>query len=241
MKKPEFVPGDVILEIKSNFHNNRIILRKDTLEIIMGPNSFIFDLDKIQSIKSDKGRGGLFTARQAKPVEIRIVGQSRGGDETPIWPILFQYNQNDEINKFVDTFYETQKSFLQRKVDRKDREEKERLTRKKQQQIDRAKERERALDYDSAIEIWEELGEIEEAARVRKLKARQGSVRVAQKVVHGDEITKTDIRDSVVSKSNIGAGGKSKSEELRDAKALLDDGIIDDAEFKQMKKEILGK
>jgi len=104
-----------------------------------------------------------------------------------------------------------------------------------------AKERERALDYDSAIESWEELGEIEEAARVRKLKARQGSVRVAQKVVHGDEITKTDIRDSVVSKSSIGAGGKSKSEELRDAKALLDDGIIDDDEFQQMKKEILGK
>jgi hypothetical protein len=60
-------------------------------------------------------------------------------------------------------------------------------------------------------------------------------------VVHGDEITKTDIRDSVVSKSSIGAGGKSKSEELRDAKALLDDGVIDAAEFKQMKKEILGK
>jgi hypothetical protein len=106
---------------------------------------------------------------------------------------------------------------------------------------EKAKERERALDYDSAIEIWEELGEIEEAARVRKLKTRQGSVRVAQKVVHGDEITKTEIKDSAISKSSIGAGGKSKSEELRDAKALLDDEIIDDAEFKQMKKEILGK
>ena len=235
MKKSEFVPGDVILEVKSNTHLHKIILRKDTLELIMGPKNYIFDLDKITSITPVKGSGGgLFTARQAKPAEIRIVGQSRGGDGTPIWSISFQYNQNDEINKFVDTFYETQKSYLQRK-------EKERLTRKKQQQIDRAKERERALDYDSAIGIWEELGEIEEAARVRKLKARQGSVRVAQKVVHGDEITKTDIRDSVVSKSNIGAGGKSKSEELRDAKALLDDGIIDDDEFKQMKKEILGK
>jgi hypothetical protein len=47
-----------------------------------------------------------------------------------------------------------------------------------------AKERERALDYDSAIEIWEELGDIKE---------------------------------------------------------LLDSGVIDDDEFKQMKKEILGK
>jgi len=60
-------------------------------------------------------------------------------------------------------------------------------------------------------------------------------------VVHGDEVTKTEIKDSVVSKSSIGSGGKSKSEELRDVKALLDDGIIDDAEFRQMKKEILGK
>jgi hypothetical protein len=165
---------------------------------------------------------------------------------------LFPHNQNDEINKLVDVFYKTQTSSLQTKGARKDREEKERrirkkqqqierLTREKQQQIDRAKERERALDYDSAIGIWEELGEIEEAARVRKLKARQGSVRVAQKVVHGDEVTKTEIKDSVVSKSSIGAGGKSKAEELREAKALLDDGIIDDAEFRQMKKEILGK
>ena len=241
MKKPEFVPGDVILEIKSNIH--KIILRKDTLEIIMGPNSYIFDLEKIQSIKLFKGSGGFFTG---KPAEIEVVGQSRywkseGNRQTDIWHIFLQPNQNDEINKFIGAFYKTQKSSLQRKVDRKDSEEKERRIRKKQQQIDRAKERERALDYDSAIEIWEELGEIEEAARVRKLKARQGSVRVAQKVVHGDEITKTDIRDSVVSKSSIGAGGKSKSEELRDAKALLDDGIIDDDEFQQMKKEILGK
>jgi hypothetical protein len=49
------------------------------------------------------------------------------------------------------------------------------------------------------------------------------------------------VKDSVVSNANIGAGSKSKSEELRDVQTLLDDGIIDDAEFKQMKKEILGK
>ena len=61
--------------------------------------------------------------------------------------------------------------------------------------------------------------------------------------VKGDYIDDRDtiIQDSVVSKSNIGSGGKSKSEELREVKTLLDDGIIDDDEFKQMKKEILGK
>ena len=84
-----------------------------------------------------------------------------------------------------------------------------------------------------------ELGEIKEAARVRKMQAEMGSVKVSQKVVHGDEVT--EIKDSVLNRSNVGAGGKSKSEELREAKALLDDGIIDDDEFKQMKKEVLGK
>ena len=61
--------------------------------------------------------------------------------------------------------------------------------------------------------------------------------------VKGDYIDDRDtiIQDSVISRSNIGTGEKSKAEELREAKALLDDGIIDDAEFKQMKKEILGK
>jgi hypothetical protein len=60
-------------------------------------------------------------------------------------------------------------------------------------------------------------------------------------VVHGDEITKTDIRDSVVSKSSIGAGGKSKAEQIGGIKELLDSGAIDADEFQQMKKEILGK
>ena len=36
MKKPEFGPGDVILEVKSNAHSSKIILRKDTLEIYRG-------------------------------------------------------------------------------------------------------------------------------------------------------------------------------------------------------------
>ena len=102
------------------------------------------------------------------------------------------------------------------------------------------REREESLDYDAAIRMWEELGENEEAARVRKLKADLAAPKTE---IHGDYIDDRDtiVKDSVISKSSIGAGGKSKSEELRDAKALLDDGIIDDDEFKQMKKEILGK
>ena len=98
--------------------------------------------------------------------------------------------------------------------------------------------REEALDYNSAILIWEELGDIKEAARVRKKLAAQGAIKVAQKIVHGDEVT--EIKDSVLNRSNVG-GKSSKAEELREAKSLFEEGLIDDDEFNQMKKEILGK
>ncbi|MDC0161413.1 hypothetical protein OAI71_00950 [Marine Group III euryarchaeote] len=101
-----------------------------------------------------------------------------------------------------------------------------------------AEERESARDYDAAVQIWEELGEINEAARVRKLQAEMSSVKVAQKVVQGDEVT--EIKDSVLNRSNIG-GGSSKMQELKDLTEMKKEGLIDDDEFKQMKKEILGK
>ena len=219
MNKPKFVPGDVILEVQSKINLQKIILRKDTLELLMGTKSFIFDLDDIQNITPIKGNDGVFTV---KPAQIRVVGQSRDDekDGIDIWEILFQHNQNDEITELVDAFYEMRRTW------------------KKQQQIDRAKEREKALDYDSAIEIWEKLGDIKEAARVRKLKAEMGSVKIAQSVVQGDQIT--EIKDSVVSKSNIG-GGSSKMQELKELTEMKKEGLIDDDEFKQMKKEILGK
>ena len=103
-----------------------------------------------------------------------------------------------------------------------------------------ADKREQARDYDPAIKIWEELGEINEAARVRKLKSEQGSVKVAQSVVQGDQITKTEIKDSVLNRSNVG-GGSSKMQELEKLTEMKKEGLIDDDEFKQMKKEILGK
>ena len=99
------------------------------------------------------------------------------------------------------------------------------------------------LDYDKAIEIYKSIGDKEGATEARKLKAEQGAVKVDQTVIHGDYVDDRDtiVKDSVINKSNIGAGGKSRAEELREAKALLDEGVIDDDEFKQMKKEILGK
>ena len=104
----------------------------------------------------------------------------------------------------------------------------------------KAEEREKARDYESAIEIWEVLGEIEEAARVRKTNAEMGSVKVAQNIVQGDQITKTEIKDSVLNRSNVGAGGDDKFSKLKELKEMLSEGLIDDDEFKQMKKEILG-
>ena len=104
-----------------------------------------------------------------------------------------------------------------------------------------AKELERLLRYEEAIEAWEELKNHDEAARVRKLKAEQGAVKVDQTVVQGDQITKTEINDSVVSKSNIGSGGDDKLTKIKELKELHDSGAIDDDEFKQMKKEILEK
>ena len=101
MKKSKSGPGDVILEVKSKAHLHKIILRKDTLEIIMGPNSFIFDLDKIQSIVPTKGSDGFFAASRAK---IRIEGEPRGDKWTAkIWNFNFHHTQNDDIKKFVDT------------------------------------------------------------------------------------------------------------------------------------------
>ena len=97
------------------------------------------------------------------------------------------------------------------------------------------------LDYDKAIEIYESLGDKESAKNARKLKTEQGAVKVDQTVVQGDQITKTEIKDSVLNRSNVGAGGDDKLTKIKELKELHDAGAIDDAEFKQMKKEILGK
>jgi len=145
-------------------------------------------------------------------------------------------SSTDEIKSILKTA-EEKLSKLEDKEKREDAREKREDARLRK--LEKVKQREKALDFEAAIDIWEELGEISEAARVRKLKAEMSSVKVAQKVVQGDEVT--EIKDSVVSKSNVGAGGKSKAEEIKEIKELLDSGAIDDDEFKQMKKDILGK
>ena len=116
---------------------------------------------------------------------------------------------------------------------------KERLEKEEKEWLEKVKQREEAKDYEAAIQIWERLGEIDEAARVRKTQAEMGSVKVSQKVVHGDEVT--EIKDSVLNRSNVGSGGDDKFAKLERLAEMKEKGLIDDDEFKQMKKEILGK
>ena len=99
------------------------------------------------------------------------------------------------------------------------------------------------LDYRKAIDLFDQVGLNSEAKRIRTKMQKEGKVKVDQTVVHGDYVDDRDtiIKDSVVSKSSIGAGGKSKGEQIKVIKELLDSGAIDEAEFQQMKKEILGK
>ena len=110
----------------------------------------------------------------------------------------------------------------------------------KNQLIDEAKNKEEDLDYSGALNIWETLGNREEAKRIRKKIGEEKKIRVDQKVVHGDEVTNTEIKDSVVNKSNIGSGGEDKFTKLKELKEMLAEGLISDEEFEKMKKEIIG-
>jgi hypothetical protein len=115
--------------------------------------------------------------------------------------------------------------------------------------VNEAYTKEEDLDYAGALRIWESLGDRSEAKRIRKKMREEGKVKVDQTVVHGDYVDDRDttyiddrdtiIKDSVVNRSNIGGG--SKAEGLREAKSLFEEGLIDESEYKQMKKEILGK
>jgi hypothetical protein len=100
---------------------------------------------------------------------------------------------------------------------------------------------EQDLDYAGALRIWESLGDRSEAKRIRNIMRDEGKVNVDQTVVHGDYVDDRDtiVKDSVINRSNVGSG--SKADELREAKALLDEGLINENDYKQMKKEILGK
>ncbi len=107
-------------------------------------------------------------------------------------------------------------------------------------EIEKAKEREEALDYDAAIRIWEELGYTKEAARVRKLKADLAAPKTE---IHGDYVDDRDttIQDSVVSRSNVGAGGDGDdlTAKLQQLAQMHRGGILSDEQFEAAKNKLL--
>ena len=148
-------------------------------------------------------------------------------------PKIEDYTQRNDMKAQIELREAQRKAEEEEKQLRNEREQKRIAMRHK------ANERERALDYDSAIDIWEELGQIDQAARVRKLKA---DLAAPKTVIHGDYVDDRDtiVNDSVVNRSNIGSDS-SKMQKLEKLNNMREKGAIDDEEFKQMKKEILGK
>jgi len=59
-------------------------------------------------------------------------------------------------------------------------------------------------------------------------------LKIVKTALGGDE-------DDNTKKSNTGSGGDDKFTKLKELKEMLSEGLIDEGEFKQMKKEILGK
>jgi len=92
--------------------------------------------------------------------------------------------------------------------------------------------------YDDAEEWYTSAGILDKAADMRKEKADMSATKVSQKIVQGDEITKTEIKDSVLNRSTVG-GGSSKIQEMKELKEMFDSGFITKEEMEKMKKEIL--
>jgi hypothetical protein len=99
--------------------------------------------------------------------------------------------------------------------------------------------KEELLDYDGAIILFEELGLHSNAKRVRRKILDEK--KVDQTVVHGDYVDDRDtiVKDSVINRSNVGAGS-SKMQELEKLAEMKDKGIIDDDDYEKMKREIIG-
>ena len=177
----------------------------------------------------------VFRIEILKIIEIILTSQSLGGSVNEyVFHFIDSNGKQESItaqwNRKGDIIYNTIVRLINRIICRNNI-------------INLAQDKENNLDYDGAINLYENIEMSEEAARIRKLKAEQSTVKVDQTVVHGDYVDDRDtiVKDSVISKSNIGAGGDDKVTKLEKIANLKREGLIDDDEFKQMKKEILGK
>ena len=154
------------------------------------------------------------------------------------------YGKNkSNVNKLKELINkELERERLNEEQKEKELKEREREEQEKQRKIGDAQDKEEHLDYDGAIAAYEEIDDKKSAKRVRKLKADQGAVKVDQTVVHGDYVDDRDtiVKDSVISKSNVGAGSDDKIAKLEKIAEMKDKGIIDDDEFKQMRRRFWG-
>ena len=112
-------------------------------------------------------------------------------------------------------------------------------------ELKRALNYESQLDYEQALAIYRRFNMTGEVRRINEMKYvnnNQSGV-TNTTIIHGNVVNDNDtiVKDSVLNRSSIGGAGNSKAEEIKEIKELLDSGAIDDEEFKQMKKEILGK
>ena len=201
----------------------KIVLTEESLTLTSHIASSIkFELHKISTLEISEGISTWGGWGYYKDAFIRILGETTEGmkynyKDFQALVVFFNPNQNSKITEFRKIFKKTQRLHLK----------------------NRAVKCEKALDYESAISIWEQIGDTQKAKEVRE---KMLDSKASKTIVHGDYVDDRDtiIQDSVVSKSNVGAGGKTKAEKLREVKALLDDGIIDDDDYEKMKREIIG-
>ena len=83
----------------------------------------------------------------------------------------------------------------------------------------------------------EEFEDMKKEILERKPQVSKDPVEIAQEEAH---VPRKKDKDSVINGSNVG-GSSSKAEELREAKTLHDEGLINEDDYEKMKKEILGK
>jgi hypothetical protein len=117
--------------------------------------------------------------------------------------------------------------------------------------LKQARKYERQLDYEQALNLYRELDRVEDIRRVNKEKmGGAGPGAGATTIVHGNYIDDRDkyttniddrdtiIKDSVVSRANVGAGAGVR-ERISQLKELHDDGLISDEVFESKKQKLL--
>jgi len=89
--------------------------------------------------------------------------------------------------------------------------------------------------YDEAEEWYSHNRMTKKATEMRKKKADMSAPKTEINIDDRDTI----IKDSVINRSNIASNGDDKFAKLERLTKMKKEGLIDDDEFKQMKKEIL--